>query len=45
MQVGHGKDVVEGALAEALMLAAQAGQWDVVRRLAGEIEARRPASS
>jgi len=45
VQVGHARDLVEGALAEALMLAAQAGQWDVVRRLAGELEARRRASS
>ncbi|MBM4361377.1 MAG: hypothetical protein FJ104_01760 [Deltaproteobacteria bacterium] len=44
-QVGRARDVVERALAEALMLAAQAGQWDVVRRLAGESEARRRASS
>lgn len=33
--------VVETALAEALGLAARAGQWSVVERLAAELEARR----
>ena len=34
-------NVVETALAEALQLAAQAGQWEVVAKLAAELEARR----
>jgi len=33
--------VVETALAEALALAARAGQWSVVSQLAAELEARR----
>lgn len=33
--------VVEPALAEALILAAQAKQWDMVAELAGELAARR----
>jgi hypothetical protein len=33
--------VVETALAEALALAARAGQWSLVSQLAAELEARR----
>jgi hypothetical protein len=36
-------DVVEAALADALTKASAAAQWDVVARLAGELEARRKA--
>ncbi|MEB2314100.1 MAG: hypothetical protein OZ921_15280 [Sorangiineae bacterium] len=36
-------DAVEAALAEALHAATAAGRWDVVRQLAGELEARRRA--
>lgn len=36
-------DLVEAALASALATAAAAGQWDVVGRLARELEARRVA--
>jgi hypothetical protein len=32
---------IEAALAEALVLASRAGQWSVVDRLAGELQARR----
>jgi hypothetical protein len=35
--------VVESALAEALRLAAQAQQWDIVAELARELAARRQA--
>lgn len=35
--------VVEPALARALIMAAEAGQWAIVARLAGELEARRVA--
>jgi hypothetical protein len=38
-------DVVEAALAGALSQAAAAGQWEVVARLAGELDARRRARS
>ena len=34
---------VEGALARALQLAAEAARWDVVSQLARELEARRLA--
>jgi hypothetical protein len=34
---------VETALARALAFAAEARRWDVVQRLAGELEARRVA--
>jgi hypothetical protein len=37
------EDAVEGALAEALKGATAAGKWDVVAKLAGELEARRRA--
>jgi len=37
--------VVEAALAGALSQAAAAGQWEVVARLAGELDARRRARS
>ena len=33
--------VVETALAKALLLAAEAGRWDVVGRIAAELEGRR----
>jgi hypothetical protein len=36
-------DAVEIALADALTRASAAAQWDVVARLAGELEARRKA--
>jgi hypothetical protein len=36
-------DAVEAALAEAVARAAAAGAWDVVGKLAGELEARRRA--
>jgi hypothetical protein len=36
-------DLVEVALAEALAKASAAAQWEVVARLAGELEARRKA--
>jgi len=36
-------DPVETALAEALTKASAAGQWEIVARLAGELEARRKA--
>jgi hypothetical protein len=36
---------VEGALARALQLAAEAGRWDVVCQLARELEARRFAAA
>jgi hypothetical protein len=35
--------VVETALAQALVLAAEAQRWDVVQQIAGELEARRLA--
>jgi len=38
-------DAVEQALAAALVGATAAGQWEVVARLAGELEARRKARS
>jgi hypothetical protein len=38
-------DPVEVALADALTKAAAAGRYDVVARLAGELEARRTARS
>lgn len=38
-------DAVEAALAEALTRASEAGAWDVVGKLAGELEARRRARS
>jgi len=47
MQVSAGpngrarRSEVEGALARALTLAAEAGRWDVVSQLADELEARR----
>ena len=44
-KVGHATDRVEVALADALTRAAQAGQWDVVSRLADELGARRRTSS
>ncbi len=34
-------NVVESALARALLLAAEAGRWDVVGRIAAELEGRR----
>ena len=34
-------NVVETALAKALLLAAEAGRWDVVGRIAAELEVRR----
>ena len=34
-------DVVETALAKALVLAAEAKRWDVVAQIAAELEARR----
>jgi hypothetical protein len=37
------RDVVEPALARALVLAAEAGRWGLVERIAGELEARRQA--
>jgi len=39
------RGVVETALARALMLAAEAGRWELVGRLAAELEARRIARS
>jgi hypothetical protein len=47
---GHGhvasaSDAVEDALAHALREATAAGRWDVVSKLAGELEARRRARS
>lgn len=41
----YGETTAEDALAEALTLAAQAGQWGVVAQLAKELEARRLAAS
>jgi hypothetical protein len=38
-------DVVETALAEALMLAARAGRWGMVEQIASELQARRYAQS
>jgi hypothetical protein len=38
-------DVVEAALAEALLRAAHAGQWEIVSQLARELDARRMARS
>ena len=35
------RDVVETALAEALMLAARAGRWEIVEHIASELRARR----
>jgi hypothetical protein len=35
--------VVESALADAIGMAAAASAWDVVTKLAGELEARRKA--
>ena len=40
-----GSDAVEVALGDALTKAAAAAQWDVVARLAAELEARRKARS
>jgi hypothetical protein len=34
-------DVVETALARALLLAAEAGRWELVRKIATELEGRR----
>jgi hypothetical protein len=42
-EMGHATDPVGLALAEALSQAATAEQWDVVGRLANELEARRRA--
>jgi thiazole synthase ThiGH ThiG subunit len=42
-EVSASGDVIESALAEALKGAADAGRFDVVARLAGELEARRLA--
>jgi hypothetical protein len=46
-QAAHGgyelRDVVEPALARALVLAAEAQRWDVVAQIAGELQARRQA--
>ncbi|MEY4546457.1 MAG: hypothetical protein RL685_2652 [Pseudomonadota bacterium] len=39
------RDVVEPALARALVLAAEAQRWDVVMRIAAELQARRQARS
>jgi len=39
------RDVVEDALARALVGASEAGRWDVVARLARKLEARRLAGS
>ena len=36
-------DLVEAALADALIGAKDAGRWDIVAKLAGELEARRLA--
>ncbi|MGC4091389.1 MAG: hypothetical protein QM756_26625 [Polyangiaceae bacterium] len=41
--VSGNPDPVEAALATALTQASAAQQWDVVARLAGELEARRKA--
>jgi hypothetical protein len=41
-QSGH-QDAVETALADALQKASEAGAWDVVAKLAAELEARRRA--
>jgi hypothetical protein len=38
-------DGLEGALAEAIRRASTAGQWDIVARLAKELDARRLARS
>jgi len=35
------RDVVETALAEALMLAARAARWEIVERIAAELTERR----
>ena len=37
------RDVVETALAQALMLAARAGRWEIVERIAAELGMRRTA--
>jgi hypothetical protein len=37
------RDVVETALAEALMLAARAGRWEIVEQIAAELRDRRHA--
>jgi hypothetical protein len=39
------RDVVEPALARALVLAAEAQRWDVVAQIATELQARREASA
>ena len=39
------RDVVETALAEALMLAARAGRWRIVEQIASELQERRYARS
>ena len=39
------RDVVETALAEALMLAARAGRWEIVEQIAAELRERRVARS
>jgi len=41
--IPSGPDAVELALADALTKAATAGRWDVVARLAAELETRRKA--
>jgi hypothetical protein len=41
--VGRPDDVVEAALADALVKRAAAGEWSVVAQLARELEARRTA--
>jgi hypothetical protein len=38
------RDVIEPALARALVLAAEAQRWDVVVQIATELEARRKAT-
>lgn len=42
---GPERDPVEVALAEALALAARAGEWTVVAKLSQELEARRDRNS
>lgn len=43
VQQTPGRDVVEVALAEALIAASRAGEWQVVAQLATELQARREA--
>jgi hypothetical protein len=38
-------NVVETALAKALLLAAESERWDIVGKIAAELEARRPHRS